>query len=76
MLGAHGSCGLLVGGAALLGQVHGVSVEDGTPVLVHCVGVEMVLTLAVGALGTESQEPTAGKLAGTVPRSMHALREK
>ena len=56
-VGAQGSWGLLVGGGDRLGQVHGDSVADGTPELVHCTGLVMGLSLA-GEVVTVSQEPT------------------
>ena len=56
-VGAQGSWGLLVGGGDRLGQVHGDSVADGTPELVHCAGLVMGLSLAGGVV-TVSQEPT------------------
>ena len=56
-VGAQVSWGLLVGGGDRLGQVHGDSVADGTPELVHCAGLVMGLSLAGGVI-TVSQEAT------------------
>ena len=75
-VGAHGSCGRLVGGSARLGQVHSVSEGPVTPELEHGDGPVTGHTFAELLLVSWSQEPTSGKFGGSVPKSMHALWER
>ena len=75
-VGAHGRCGRLVGGSARLGQVHSVSEGPVTPELEHGDGPVTGHTLAEVSLLSWSQEPTSGKFDGSVPKSIHALRDR
>ena len=78
-VGAQGSMGSLVGGSCLAGQWHGL-VPDlspglGTPLLEHCCGGEVDIECTAAVSGT-SDDATSGKLAGTNPRSMQAVRDR
>ena len=76
-VGAHGNTGGDSGGGSLLGHGHWTSsLEAGTPVLEHLVGLLEVTEWrpAGGVIG--SHDPTDGKSGGTTPRSMQAERER
>ena len=71
-VGGHGSCGWLVGGSCRVGQLHGESL---TPSLMHGCGIGLV-TADTEAGSIVLQDPTCGKLVGTRPRSMQAVRDR
>ena len=74
-VGAHGKCGWVVGGSVRFGHLHGASLMLGTPVLEQASGMGLV-TGHRWAKSGGSQDPTAGKLAGTNPKSMQAVSDR
>ena len=75
-VGAHGNTGGDSGGGSLLGHGHWTSsLEAGTPVLEHLVGLGEVREW-MEAVGDLSQEPISGNEAGMRPRSRQTSWDK
>ena len=74
-VGAQGRCGGLVGGSFRGGHLHGSSLMPRTPVLEQACGMGLVTEHRSATSGV-SQDPTAGKLAGTNPKSTQALSDR
>ena len=74
-VGGQGKCAGVAGGSVLRGHLQGLSSGPAMPVLIQGSGMGLVTEdkLAVLVL---SQDPTAGKLAGTSPRSTQADNDR
>ena len=75
-VGGHGKAIGVVGGIVRLGHRHGESFGPGTPVFEQGFDLDSPTEHKPAVVGAASHDATVGKLAGTSPRSMHALNER
>ena len=75
-VGGQGSTGGVLGGADLIGQEQGLSSGPRTPELEHLPGAEMAAAMAGLGSGPGEHDPTDGKSAGIIPKSIQAALDR